>query len=191
MLTFLENARTAQYGDRQDPVDYSQDRFRVGHRYDRDTRLQGLILVGLAYLYGASQFREFFYTAPPWLALLCIVALLAGLQKLSEIDVCKQNAGLLVNPEHFGPRVRRLLKRLTLAGVCWSFLVFAVMFVARSKGVTFDGVRIPFLYSFDDWPGVLAIIRLFLGIVLHGLAAASFGALLQWFWDDHALTEPI
>jgi hypothetical protein len=168
LLDAFEEA-AAQDGGRFDLPPY-----RAGERWRIHPRIWCLTGVGVLALSSLGHTLNFFFAAG-WgngvIALALGAAAFAVLRRLIRIDVYRQNMGVMSSDRHGTPRVQEVLRLfsrrgLALAGVAW------------------------FLWMLGDGTGG-SLLKALVGVPSLASCGCLIGAILQWFWEDKAATEPM
>lgn len=147
--------------------------FRAGEFWRWQPRMGGLTGIGVLAVVSLEGAVEFLFKADPEQVSLLTVGSFAVFLCLIWIDVFRQNRGVMASSGHAWRRVW---------STAWRFAVWAAILSTLAGGM-WCGFR-----PATSW---VQVGRFALGIA--GLAACSclIGALLQWFWEDKAATEPM
>ena len=178
LLPLFENARHG--------VEEPQ-RFVAAPHWKIYPRIGAMCAIGTLGLFGAGNLSKAF--APSWMAtgsgtfILCglILSIFAwgGLHFLSAMDLRRQIMDLPVVDFQLGSRISKLKRIFLYRGMAGSIVAEALLSVYEGPDAT--------VMNLESIGHGLAW---FVGILSRGAAIALTGALLQWFWDDRAATEP-
>ena len=159
-------------------------------------RLGGLVTIGLLGIFSINYVLTPFYAAPlSGVALVGFIALVLIIM-LILMDVFKQNRGVLVSPSHALPRVIGVLWRVLAWGAFETSATVAVLLLILSPAIQRSSLQnwvayhqlpdmaLPHLAAQPWWHWLVRFTVL-------GLAAVLLGLLLQWFWEDRSVIEPI
>ncbi len=159
-------------------------------------RLGGLVLIGLLGILSINYLLTPLYAAPLWLVLTGGLAALALIHRLIMMDVFKQNRGVLVSARHAQPRTLGVLWRALAWGCAGTLAACAVLRLILSHLVRrpslenwtayrqLPDMALPHLAAQPWWHWLLRF-------AVMGLGAVLLGLLLQWFWEDRSVIEPI
>lgn len=171
--------------------------YRAGELWRWYPRVAGLTAIGFLGVLSLDPLVALLFAAPWWMAVLLAALALVSLGLLIFMDVFKQNRGLMVSRQHAAPRVRGLMTIFIAWGLvasaifAWLTLVWPTLAGGAAAFYPFEGQPLANLVVVGPplgWPLALRFLPGLLGL---GLLSAALGALLQWFWEDRAATEPI
>jgi hypothetical protein len=177
----------------------SSPRFRAGEFWRWYPRVGGLCALGLLGLVSLGPAQTVLFAAPWPVAAVLGASSAALLWLLVGIDICKQNRGVIQSWSHVTPRVWSLWFR----SLAWA-LVLAGAFGACAGLLGSSRLDAGALHAFGSAPLSNLLIpevppvaflprftRFAGGLLAMASSAALLGALLQWFWEDRAMTETI
>ncbi len=154
--------------------------FRAGELWQLQPRIAGLSFIGFLAMLGLYRDLDLFCGpcmaggGVPAGALWAAAALCAGLLwVVVYVDVFKQNRGMMSSLMHGARRVW-----LTVWGFLWWGAVFATGYVGGLGGLAGLDIGVD--------PGYRGV-----AVGFTAASACLIGALLQWFWEDRAATEPV
>lgn len=150
--------------------------FRAGEWTRYRPRIWGLNGLGILALFTFEPAIELFFTTSDSMKLgLTLVAGATALYFLVELDLFKQNHGLVQKRRHIFPRiVRTLISMLTPS-------VFGVLIV--SWMIAFKTENLFLIQG--------SAVRFLGGAVLASLWATVIGVILQWLWEERSVLEPV
>ena len=156
--------------------------FRAGEFVALYPRIGGLVAIGLLGFLQVEIAQSLFFETGWFAPFVAGIGALVLLFSLNYMDVYKQNRGVMSDRRHGIARAVSLLRR---------FLVW---------GVTITGLYLLCVQLVSEVPGSDRLAKAVFGgsvwdVVLKAFATATtsclLGALLQWFFEDTAATEPI
>ena len=173
-----------------------QPPFKAGVLSRFQPRIAGLIAIGSLGILSINHLLTLIFAAP-WAWVGAAGVLLLGLLLLIVLmDVFKQNRGVLVSWVHAWPRACSVLWRALCWGAAGTAAVWGMFLAVGSSAINrtqlanwiwyhqLPDMAVPNLSSGPWWQWLVRLATL-------GLGAVFLGLLLQWFWEDRAVTEPI
>lgn len=151
-------------------------------------RVWGLNFIGLLAVLSSEELAASFFPPGSDLLSLWIVVVLGvlGLGLLVIVDVFKQNARLLIAFAHALSRCVWLFGGLLWRGLACSLFAEFPLFIA-DRSELLDALAVPNGMAAGGYEWLHAV----MGILARGVWVALIGALIQWFWEDKAATEPV
>lgn len=171
--------------------------YRAGEHWRWYPRVGGLTAVGFLGVLSLDQLVAVLFASPIPIAAGVAALGLALLCALVHMDVFKQNRGVMASFRHGLPRVARLVECF----LAWAMVMSMTLAVSASvwpavatSGAMFhrfEGTPFANLLVLSAPIGWRCIARLLVGLTGVTTLSSFLGALLQWFWEDRAATEPI
>jgi hypothetical protein len=159
-------------------------------------RLAGLVTIGLLGILSINYVLTFLFAGPLGSVIAGGGAALALIAALILMDVFKQNRGVLVSERHALPRTWGVVWRALLYGAAevtaLVFMLRALLSYIIDRGkleswVAYRQLPDMALPHVTFWASCGWIVR----FTVMGLGAVLLGLLLQWFWEDRSVIEPI
>lgn len=173
-----------------------QPPFTAGFLARWQPRIAGLTAIGLLGILSVNHLLTLIFAAPlGWVGVGGLVVLVLTFL-LILMDVFKQNRGVLVSFKHARLRALGVLWRALAWGAAGTVTVFAILRIILSHFVhrqslenwvayqQLPDMALPHLAVQPWWHWVIRFGTM-------GVWAVLLGLLLQWFWEDRSVTEPI
>ncbi len=187
--------------------------FRAGEFLTLYPRIAGLVSIGFLGLMEVDLAQVLFFATSWLVAFVAGVAAIVLLFVLNYMDIYKQNRGVMNDRRHGGGRAWGLLTRFLGWG---AFLTALYVFLVHLSGNAQESaihdwpsaspgptnglwnLLIPKIPAWGElWVGLKSsagremAVRLISGLFAMAASSCLLGALLQWFFEDTAATEPI